>query len=84
MSHLRGQPVAVHCGFVGVKNSQCPLNFFLQCIWFGLFNHIALQVEVQGFQHVDEERAIEVLADEELVGLIMAWNRGRSPFICQL
>ena len=53
----------------GVEHSPCPLNCILQCSWFGLFDHLALQVGVQGFQHVDEERAMEVLADEELVGL---------------
>ena len=58
-----------HLGLGGVEHSPCPLNCLLQCSWFGLFDHLPLQVLVQGFQHVDEERAMEVLAEEELVCL---------------
>ena len=69
MSQLHGQPVAVALGAGDVEHSPCRLNCFIQCSWFRLFIHIPLQVVVQGFQHVDEERAVEILADEELVGL---------------
>ena len=34
-----------------------------------LFDHLALQVGVRGFQHVDQDRAMFVLADKERVGL---------------
>ena len=83
MSQLRGQPVDLALGLGCVEHSPCPLNCFLQCSWFELLNHIPLQVRVQGFKHVDEERAMEVLADEELVCLDDGMKSGPIPIHLQ-
>ena len=59
-------------GSVGASSPSVPPNATpapLDPLTPSLFDHLLLQVRVHGFQHVDEERAVKLLADEELVGL---------------
>ena len=71
-------------GLGGVENSPCPLNCFLQCSWFGLFDHLAIQVGIHGYQHINNEHTMELLADEELVGMDDGVESGPITIIFQL